>query len=237
MSLRKRDPDCLMKQQVSIPQKPRPPARFLFWLAVLGYLALHAMPTLADDLQTAYQQAAATSPVIAQARAQLDAELAGKPLAQSALLPHINAGASGGMNTAYVYRLWRSANLHRISFRCLQRQPDGIHLQRSGIHGDEAVGQPHSGQRSGSGVCAAGRRIGGHAGILWRFTGASQRARGAAADGTAAKHRRADKSKLASWNRRHYLGAGSASAVGRCEGRSDYARRMQWPWRRTSWSA
>ncbi|MHB1675706.1 MAG: TolC family outer membrane protein [Acidobacteriaceae bacterium] len=38
----------------------------------------------------------------AQARAQLDADLAGKPLARSALLPHINAGASGGMNTARV---------------------------------------------------------------------------------------------------------------------------------------
>jgi outer membrane protein len=101
MSLRKRDPDCLMTLQASIPHKARPPARFLFWLAMLGYLALHAIPTLADDLQTAYQQAAATSPVIAQARAQLDAELAGKSLAQSALLPHISAGASGGMNTAY----------------------------------------------------------------------------------------------------------------------------------------
>ncbi len=42
------------------------------------------------------------SPVIAQARAQLDANLAGRPLARAALLPHINAGASGGMNTAYV---------------------------------------------------------------------------------------------------------------------------------------
>jgi outer membrane protein len=55
-----------------------------------------------EDLQTAYQQAAASSPLIAQARAQLDAELAGKPLARSALLPHANATASGGMNTAHV---------------------------------------------------------------------------------------------------------------------------------------
>ena len=101
MSLRKSDLDCLRKQQVSIPQEPRPPAHFLLWLAVLGYMALCAIPTVADDLQTAYQQAAATSPVIAQARAQLEAELAGKSLAQSALLPHISAGASGGMNTAY----------------------------------------------------------------------------------------------------------------------------------------
>ncbi len=57
---------------------------------------------MAEDLQEAYRQAAASSPVIAQAQAQLDAELAGRPMARAALLPHINAGASGGMNTAYV---------------------------------------------------------------------------------------------------------------------------------------
>jgi outer membrane protein len=61
-----------------------------------------ASASTAEDLQDAYRQAAAASPVIAQARAQLDAELAGRPLARAALLPHINAGASGGMNTAYV---------------------------------------------------------------------------------------------------------------------------------------
>jgi outer membrane protein len=56
----------------------------------------------AEDLQAAYQQAAAASPVIAQARAQLDADLAGRPLARAAVMPHLNAAASGGMNTAYV---------------------------------------------------------------------------------------------------------------------------------------
>jgi hypothetical protein len=61
-----------------------------------------ASASMAEDLQAAYQQSAAASPVIAQARAQLDADLAGKPMARAALLPHINAGASGGMNTAYV---------------------------------------------------------------------------------------------------------------------------------------
>lgn len=57
---------------------------------------------MGEDLQTAYQQAVNSSPLIAQATAQLDAERAGKPLARSALLPHINAQASGGMNTAHV---------------------------------------------------------------------------------------------------------------------------------------
>ncbi|MBW4043711.1 MAG: TolC family outer membrane protein [Acidobacteria bacterium] len=56
----------------------------------------------AEDLQMAYQQAAASSPILAQARAALDADLAGRPLARAALLPHINAAASGGMNTASV---------------------------------------------------------------------------------------------------------------------------------------
>jgi outer membrane protein len=56
----------------------------------------------AQDLQTVYEQAASTSPMIEQARAQLNADLAGKPLARAALLPHIDAGASGGMNTSHV---------------------------------------------------------------------------------------------------------------------------------------
>ncbi len=56
----------------------------------------------ADDLHSAYEQAVSTSPAIARARAELDAALAGKPLARSALLPHLQAYASGGMNTAKV---------------------------------------------------------------------------------------------------------------------------------------
>jgi outer membrane protein len=71
-------------------------------LVILWSTILSPGPLIGQDLQTAYQQAASSSPLIAQARAQLDAELAGKPLARSALLPHVNAGASGGMNTAYV---------------------------------------------------------------------------------------------------------------------------------------
>ena len=55
-----------------------------------------------EDLETAYQQAAGSSPLIAQARAHLDADLAGKPLARSELLPHLNAAASGGMNTGHI---------------------------------------------------------------------------------------------------------------------------------------
>jgi outer membrane protein len=98
----KRNPYRLAKKQISIPLKPRSLARFIYQLVFLGYMALCAVPSMADDLQTAYQEAVSTSPVIAQARAQLDADLAGKPLARAALLPHISAGASGGMNTAYV---------------------------------------------------------------------------------------------------------------------------------------
>lgn len=83
--------------------------RCVFWaylsalLVVLGSVTAPAAAQAAvEDLATAYQQAANSSPMIAQARAQLDAELAGKPLARSALLPHLNAFASGGMNTGRV---------------------------------------------------------------------------------------------------------------------------------------
>ena len=70
----------------------------IFWIAPRAASA----QTAAEDLMTAYQQAADSSPLIAQTRAQVDAELAGKPLVRSALLPHLNGFASGGINTAHV---------------------------------------------------------------------------------------------------------------------------------------
>jgi outer membrane protein len=57
---------------------------------------------MADNLLEAYQQAFATDPALAQARAQLQAEMQGKPLARSALLPHLGAAASVGDNTARI---------------------------------------------------------------------------------------------------------------------------------------
>jgi outer membrane protein len=57
---------------------------------------------MADNLLEAYEQAFATDPALAQARAQLQAEMQGKPLARSALLPHLGAAASVGDNTARI---------------------------------------------------------------------------------------------------------------------------------------
>ncbi len=77
----------------------------LLLITVLGlWSALILFPSICSgqDLQTAWQQAAATSPEIAQARAQLKAQQAGRTIARSALLPHLAAGASGGMNSAHV---------------------------------------------------------------------------------------------------------------------------------------
>ena len=94
--------DRPMTKKVAIPLKRRSLAHSISLLVIFGCVTLNGVPSVTQDLQTAYQQAASTSPVIAQARAQLDAEFAGKPLARAALYPHVNAGASGGMNTAYV---------------------------------------------------------------------------------------------------------------------------------------
>lgn len=93
--------DHSMTKEISIAWKRRSRAHVMCLLVQIC-LTVYAIPSMADDLQTVYQEAAYTSPVIAQARAQLEADLAGKPLARAALLPHISAGASGGMNTAYV---------------------------------------------------------------------------------------------------------------------------------------
>jgi len=95
-------PDRLKKHKFTFSRKRPSLEQFIILLLVLGSMTLFATPSMADDLQTTYQQAASTSPVIAQARAQLEADLAGKPLARSALLPHLGAAASGGMYSAYV---------------------------------------------------------------------------------------------------------------------------------------
>ncbi|MHB1022702.1 MAG: TolC family outer membrane protein [Acidobacteriaceae bacterium] len=91
-----------MKKQLAIASKRRRFSHSTCLLVLLGFMVLHAVPAMADDLESAYQQAASSSPLIAQARAQLDADRAGKPLARASLLPHMNAQASGGMNTASV---------------------------------------------------------------------------------------------------------------------------------------
>jgi outer membrane protein len=93
---------CLIEECDPITIRRHSAARSAFLLLILFMMALNGVPSMAEDLQAAYQQAASSSPLIAQARAQLDADLAGKPLARAALLPHINADASGGLNTAHV---------------------------------------------------------------------------------------------------------------------------------------
>lgn len=93
---------CLIKERDPITIRRHSAARSAFLLLILFMMALNGVPSMAEDLQAAYQQAASSSPLIAQARAQLDADLAGKPLARAALLPHVNADASGGLNTAHV---------------------------------------------------------------------------------------------------------------------------------------
>lgn len=90
-------------QETSISRrKYRALLSFIVLLGLGSMLAVSSSICRAQDLQTAWQQAAATSPEIARARAQLEAQQAGRTIARSALLPHLAAGASGGMNTAHV---------------------------------------------------------------------------------------------------------------------------------------
>jgi outer membrane protein len=98
----KRNPDGPRKEQGAIRLERRSLTLSMTLVVIAWGATLAAAPAMAENLQTAYQQAASTSPAIAEAQAQLDADLAGKLLARSALLPHINAEASGGMNTGYV---------------------------------------------------------------------------------------------------------------------------------------
>lgn len=90
-------------------------------VALGAWLPIAFIPSFgnAQDLSTAWQQAAASSPALAQARAQLQAQQAGRSIARSALLPHLQGGASGGMNTAHVTGfgpLQMSTGYHSDSF-------------------------------------------------------------------------------------------------------------------------
>ena len=77
--------------------------RLLAKLATIGAL-LWVVPghAYAETLLTAYHEAVARDPVLAQARAQLAEDRAGEPLARSALYPHLGAAASVGENRAHV---------------------------------------------------------------------------------------------------------------------------------------
>lgn len=98
----KQEPGGRRKSERTIPPRGRFFKFFMYLLVVCAGVTLNGSLSMAEDLQTAYQQAASTSPLIAQARAQLEAELAGKPISRAAFLPHISAGASGGVYTARV---------------------------------------------------------------------------------------------------------------------------------------
>lgn len=67
---------------------------------LMAVLILGTTPAGAESLIDAYQQAYRTDPALAQARAELSAQMQDKPLARSALLPHVGAGAGVGFNTA-----------------------------------------------------------------------------------------------------------------------------------------
>ncbi|MDD2751249.1 MAG: TolC family protein, partial [Acidithiobacillus sp.] len=72
----------------------------IFWSSLVVTCFLSTSPAWAENLIDAYQQAYHTDPVLAQARAELAAQMQDKPLARSALLPHVGVGAAVGFNTA-----------------------------------------------------------------------------------------------------------------------------------------
>ena len=56
----------------------------------------------AENLLDAYQAAFDSNPQLAQAKHQLEANKELRPLANSAYLPHVNAGADAGRNRSYI---------------------------------------------------------------------------------------------------------------------------------------
>jgi outer membrane protein len=71
---------------------PLPSRRLSVFLAAVFLLAT-PLPGHSEDLLAVYRQAAATSPVLARARALLDADRADRPLARSGLMPRLGLAA------------------------------------------------------------------------------------------------------------------------------------------------
>lgn len=71
-------------------------------LAAVIAVGLASVGAHAEDLLEAYHQGLIASPLITEARAELRVARAGEPLARAALLPHVNAGASAGLNNATI---------------------------------------------------------------------------------------------------------------------------------------
>ncbi len=67
---------------------------------VIVLTTLTPEPSWSDNLLESYQQSFVTDPSLAQARANLDAEMQNRPLARSALLPHMGLTTGFGENTA-----------------------------------------------------------------------------------------------------------------------------------------
>jgi len=61
----------------------------IFWSSLVVTCILATTPAWAENLIDAYQQAYHSDPVLAQSRAELAAQMQDKPLARSALLPHV----------------------------------------------------------------------------------------------------------------------------------------------------
>ena len=66
---------------------------FLTLIVMIFFLSGGIWPLYADDLLSVYEQAVKTDPLLAEARARLEAYKAARPLARSALLPNLTVGA------------------------------------------------------------------------------------------------------------------------------------------------
>ncbi len=130
-------------------QKACSGAAWLVWSMGLMLAVFSSPVAQAEDLMDAYRQAIASSPVIAQRLALMQADHAGRTVARAALLPHIAAGASAGVNSTTVSGVLPqriSGSFHSDSYSITLTQPllDGpayaaLHAAGSRVRGDRAA--------------------------------------------------------------------------------------------------
>ncbi len=103
----------------------------------------------AGDLETAYREAAASSPLLAQSQALLQADTAGVSVARAALLPQLSANASAGVNNTTISGVLPqriSGSFHSDSYSVTLTQPlwngsaySAMHAADSRVRGARAA--------------------------------------------------------------------------------------------------
>jgi len=156
----KRKLDCLMKEHDPITIKRHSVARSTLLLLILGLMTLNGVPSMAAGFASSLSAGGFVFSADCPGAGATGCGFGRKATGACRPASHINADASGGLNTAHVTGFGRLKQFPLVSFRYLKRQPDGVHLQRPGAY---AIQQSDSRIRASEAALAYAQQV-----VGWR---------------------------------------------------------------------